>query len=178
MWTGFLNNLQSHWPSRSGVIPKGSWTAVDAIHPSLSISNFTVCHRAWGVTSQFPTFVSNCSSVFVWVIRLMVLVTQLTAVLHAGFRVTCHSLLNLCLCFSRFFRPGTLLCGSESVILLVDNLYAEAIEAVKLLAALSLLPSELIWTLGDINSEARVWNRSQSVNLSTGFKRFLVLTSS
>jgi hypothetical protein len=58
----------------------------------------------------------------------MVLVTQLTAILHAGFQVTCHSFLNLSLCFSRFSRPSILLHESESVILLVDELYTEAIE--------------------------------------------------
>jgi hypothetical protein len=37
------------------------------------------------VTSQFPTFVSHHSGAFVQVIHLMVLVTQLTAVLHAEY---------------------------------------------------------------------------------------------
>jgi hypothetical protein len=45
---------------------------------------------------------------------------------------------------------------SERVILLVDSLYAEAIEAVKLRAALSASTPELISILGDINSEARL----------------------
>jgi hypothetical protein len=44
---------------------------------------------------------------------------------------------------------------SEIVILLVAILYAEAIEAVKSRAALSASPSELIWILGEINSEAK-----------------------
>jgi hypothetical protein len=35
---------------------------------------------------------------------------------------------------------------------------------------------ELISILGDINSEARLWNRFQSVNFSTGSERFLILT--
>jgi hypothetical protein len=43
-----------------------------------------------------------------------------------------------------------------SVILLVDSLYAEAIEAVKLRAALSASTHDLISILGDINSEARL----------------------
>jgi hypothetical protein len=42
---------------------------------------------------------------------------------------------------------------SESVTLLVASLYAEAIEAVKLHAALSASIRELISILGDINSE-------------------------
>jgi hypothetical protein len=48
---------------------------------------------------------------------------------------------------------------SESVILLVDSLYAEAIEAVKSRATLSASTPELILILGDISSEARLWNR-------------------
>jgi hypothetical protein len=45
---------------------------------------------------------------------------------------------------------------SESVTLLVANLYAEAIEAVKLHAALSASVPELISILDDFNSEARL----------------------
>ena len=45
------------------------------------------------------------------------------------------------------------LSRSESVILLVDSLYAEAIEAVKSRAALSASSSELIWILGEISFE-------------------------
>jgi hypothetical protein len=45
---------------------------------------------------------------------------------------------------------------SEGVTLLVASLYAEAIEAVKLHAALLASIPELISVLDDINSEARV----------------------
>jgi hypothetical protein len=48
------------------------------------------------------------------------------------------------------------LLRSESVILLVERLYAEAIEAVQFGAALSASFSELIWILGKINSEAKL----------------------
>jgi hypothetical protein len=130
-WIGFLNNLQSRWLSLSGnyVIPKGPWTAVGASGPSLFIRDFAVGHIDWGVTSQFPTFVSHRSSAFLRVIRLMVLATQLTAVLHAGSRVTCHSFLNF-LCFSRRSIPGRSLFRFESIILLVPILYPDAIEVV------------------------------------------------
>jgi hypothetical protein len=101
MWTGFVNNLQLLWFSRSGdVIPKFPWTAVGTFGQSLFISDFAIDHRAWGVTSQFPTFVSHRSSAFLRVIRLMVSATQLTAVLHAGSPVTCHNFLNIRLCFN------------------------------------------------------------------------------
>jgi hypothetical protein len=51
---------------------------------------------------------------------------------------------------------------SESVILFVGSLYAEATEAVKSRAALSASTAELISILGDINFEAGVLNRSES----------------
>jgi hypothetical protein len=128
------------------------------------------------VSSQFFTFVSHRSSAFLRVIRLMVLATQLSAVLHAGSQVTFHSFLNLLLCFSRLSRPGRSLFRSEGVILLDDSVYTEAIEEVNLLTALSATIPELVWILGEINSEARLRNRSQSVNLSIGSEIFLILT--
>jgi hypothetical protein len=57
---------------------------------------------------------------------------------------------------------------SLRVILLVDSLYAEAIEAVKLWAALLSFSPELIWILAETNSAVKLRNCSQSVNLSTG----------
>jgi hypothetical protein len=51
---------------------------------------------------------------------LMVFVTQLTAILQAGSQVTCHSFLNLHICFNRVSRLCTSLLRSESVSLLVD----------------------------------------------------------
>jgi hypothetical protein len=50
--------------------------------------------------------------------------------------------------------PGRSLFISKSIILLVDNLYAEATEAIKSRAALLASTPELISTLDDINSEA------------------------
>jgi hypothetical protein len=61
------------------ITPKGPWRAIGAFDPSLFISAFAIGHRAWGVTSHFPTFISHRSSVFMGVIRLMVLATKLTA---------------------------------------------------------------------------------------------------
>jgi hypothetical protein len=70
------------------------------------------------VTSQFPPFVSRRSSNFLRVIRLLVLATLLTVVLHAGSRVTCRSFLNLPVCFSRLSRPGRPLLRSEIAVFL------------------------------------------------------------
>jgi hypothetical protein len=89
------------------------------------------------MTSQLPAFASYRLSAFLRVILLMVLATHLSAVLHAASRVICHSFLNFLLCFGRLPRPGRRLLRSESVILLVDSLNAEVIEAVKSRAALS-----------------------------------------
>jgi hypothetical protein len=127
------------------------------------------------VASQFPIVVSHLSTAFLRVIRLTVLATQLTAVLYSASRVTWHGFINLCLCYIRRSRPGTSLFKSESAILLVYSLYAKPIEAVKSRAALSAASPELILILGEINSEARLWNRYQSVNLSIRLERFLVL---
>jgi hypothetical protein len=108
------------------------------------------------MTSHFPNFISHLSSAFLGVILLMVFVTQLSSVLHAGSRVICHCFHNLRLCFSRLSGQGRTLLKSESVIWFVDNLYAEAIEAVKSRTALSASSPDLIWILGEINSQARL----------------------
>jgi hypothetical protein len=51
--------------------------------------------------------------------------------------------------------------------MVVDILYTEAIEAVKLRAALSTSSPELIRILAEINSEARFCSGFQPVDLST-----------
>jgi hypothetical protein len=89
------------------------------------------------VTSVLPIFVSHSSHAFLQVISLIYFMTQLTADLHAGSLVSCHSFLSVCLCFNNRSKPGRLLFMFESVTLLVDSLYGEATEAVKLRAALS-----------------------------------------
>jgi hypothetical protein len=96
----------------------------------------------------------------------MLLVAPLNALSYAGSRVTFHCFLT---CFNRLSRPGISLLKSENVILLVDSMYAETIEAVKSWAALS-TSSELIWILGEMYSEAKSLNRSQSVNFQPGPK--------
>jgi hypothetical protein len=47
-----------------------------------------------------------------------VLTTQLTAVLHPGYRVSCHTFLSLCLCFNRRPESGRSLFKFEGVTLL------------------------------------------------------------
>jgi hypothetical protein len=80
----------------------------------------------------------------------MVLATQLSAVLHAGYRVTRPSFLNSHLCFSKLSRAGVFLLRSESVILLVASLYAEA-RGSKVAGQFIGFSSELIWILGEVN---------------------------
>jgi hypothetical protein len=131
---------------------------------------------AWDVTSVLPIFVLHHSRAILRVIRLTDFVTQLIALSHAGSLVSCHNFHSLRLCFNSRSRPGRSLFMSESVTLLVASLYAEATEAVKSRATLSASTPELISILGYINSEARLWNRSQFVNFSIDSERFLTLT--
>jgi hypothetical protein len=65
---------------------------------------------------------------------------------------------------------------SESVTLLVENRYAEAMEAIMSRAALSVSTRELISIFGYFNSEARLWNVFQFVNFSIDSEIFLILT--
>jgi hypothetical protein len=79
----------------------------------------------------------NTATILVLLVRLIALETRLAAVLRPGSLVSCHSFLFLFLYFNSRSMPGISLCKSANVILLVDSLYAEAIEAVKSRAALS-----------------------------------------
>jgi hypothetical protein len=83
----------------------------------------------------------------------------------------CHNFFILLLYFNNRSRPGRSLFNSDKLILLVDSLYADAIEAVKAHAALSASTPKLISTMGD----ARLWNRSQFVNFSSGLEICFVL---
>jgi hypothetical protein len=88
--------------------------------------------------------------------RVIDIETQLTAFLHPGTLVSCHSFLILFLYFNNRSRPSRSLFNSDKVIYLVDILHAEAIEAVKARPALSAYIPELILILGDIKFEARL----------------------
>jgi hypothetical protein len=124
----------------------------------------------------FASLDSHRSSAFFRVTRLIVFETQFTSVLHPGSRVSCHNFLILMLYLNNRSRPSISLFNSDKAILLVYILYADAMEAVKAHAALSSSTLELISTLGDIRFEARLSNRSQSVNFSNGFEICFVLT--
>jgi hypothetical protein len=82
--------------------------------------------------------------------------TQFTSILHPGSLVSCHNFLILFLYFNNRCRPDRLLFNSNKVILLVDSLYADEIEALKAHTALLASITELISTLGDIRFEARL----------------------
>jgi hypothetical protein len=141
MCTDFRNNPQLRHFSHSGrllFLKVHEERLVPLDH--LFIIDFAIGDRAWVVTSQFPILVSQRSSV----IPLMVLVTQLTAILHVGSQVTYHSFLNHRLCFSRLSRTSRCLLRFESVILLVGSLYAETIEALKSRVAISASISNLL----------------------------------
>jgi hypothetical protein len=95
-------------------------------------------------------FVSHHSSHFLQVIRLIDFMILLAAGLCAGSLVSCHNFLSFRLHFNSQSRQGRLFFISESITLLVDNLYAEATEAVNTRATV------LISILDGINSEARL----------------------
>jgi hypothetical protein len=169
----FSKQTAMHWPSPAEEILglKGrEYQSVPLVHIPLYVfrRNFAMGHILWGVTWQLHIFISNRSSAFFRVIRLICFVTQLTAVLHAGSLVSCHIFRSPCLYFNNRSRPGRSLFISKSVILLVDNLYAEAIEAVKSHAALSASNPELISTLRDISSE----EASKAIQICVFFNRF------
>jgi hypothetical protein len=63
--------------------------------------------------------------------RLTILVIQLTSVSHDGSRASCHNVINLCLCHNKGCRPDISLFRSETVTSLVNSLFAEVTEAVK-----------------------------------------------
>jgi hypothetical protein len=90
------------------VIPEGPRIAVGAFGQFIFIRDFAIGHRAWGVASQFPNFVPHRFHAFLQIIRLMVLATKLTAVLHAGSWVACCRFLNLLSCLDFYKR---LLCS-------------------------------------------------------------------
>jgi hypothetical protein len=82
--------------------------------------------------SQFSILVSHRPSALFRAILLIALVTQFTAVLHPGSRVSCHNFRSLCLCLSRilpesryiaFARPRT----ENTVLLLVSADRTESI---------------------------------------------------
>jgi hypothetical protein len=129
--------------------------AVGALGPSLFVTDFTMGHIAGGVSSVFASFVFHRLSAFYCVMCLIESETQLTAFLHPGSLVSCHSFVILFLNFNSRSRPDRSLFKSVNVILLVASLYAEAIEAVKERAALSTSTPELISIQGDIKFEAR-----------------------
>jgi hypothetical protein len=68
-------------------------------------------------------------------------VTQFTSVLHAGFLISSHNFLTF-LCFNKRCKSGNLYFGSRIVVLLINSLYAEAIDAAESSAALSALLEE------------------------------------
>jgi hypothetical protein len=108
------------------------------------------------VTSQFSVLITHRSSTLFRAILLVALVTQFTAVSHAGTRVSCHNFLSLCLVSSSLSRLDGPRLRSEIVVVLVDSLYAEVIEAAKSRTALSVSIYELIYTLGDTKAEAKL----------------------
>jgi hypothetical protein len=150
---------------------KSSWS----LGPSLVSRDFAMGHISWGVTSALLIFDSHRSSALLWAIRLIAFETHLTAFLHAGSLVSCHNFRSLYLCFNNRSKPGRSLLGPKSVILLIDSLYAEAIEAEKPRATLSATTPDLILILV-ILTQRLGFETDPSLNFSIWSERFLILT--
>jgi hypothetical protein len=110
---------------------------------------------AWGVTSDLTIFVSHLPFAFRRVILWIVLVAQLSTVLHTGSLVSCHNIRSFRLS-CRWSKYEGALFRSESESLCVDSLYAKAVDAAKALAAFSASSTVSIWIRGGNKSEARL----------------------
>jgi hypothetical protein len=120
------------------------------LNPSFFKRDFAIGYIALGVTTNLDIFVPRRSRAVLRIICLIVFETQLTAVLKDGFLVSCHNSLSPSFWFNRRSRPGRKLVAFESVTLLVDDLYDEAIEAVMSRAAL-LSSTPGVYSLGGGN---------------------------
>jgi hypothetical protein len=139
-WFSKQSTVALAYPFRWYVIPRGPWRVAGAFGPFLFYKRF--CSRSQSLRCDL-TVAYFCFAP---------LECHLTG--HSsddfGDQIKCRficwipgylpQLLKLCLCSSRLSRPGSLLFRSKNVILLVESLYAEVIEAVKMRATLSALP--------------------------------------
>jgi hypothetical protein len=141
---------------------KGPRIAADAFGPSHFIRNFPTVQSAWGVIPKFPTFLPTFQVPFSksFLILAVLLVTQLTAVLHTGSLVSCHNFPGFRLFNSSGFKPGRSVFASEWVCLWTA--YMSRQFRLRDRGLHCQLQSELIWILGEINSVTKFWNRSQS----------------
>jgi hypothetical protein len=126
VWTDFLNNPQSYWLSLAVHIwsLKGyRYLLVPLVHSP------SICSRAWDETPQFAIFVSHRSSVFLWDIFwwFSILNWLPSYMLDTGFLST---VFVVAACFNeRSSSWRSWLFKAQSVILLIDSLYAETTKA-------------------------------------------------
>jgi len=128
--------------------------------------------RLHEVSPQSGLFKCSTSQFIPMIILWIVLVTQLSAILHAGSLVSCHNFRSL-----RFSCRKTH-CFGLRMCMRVCSLYAKAMEAVKGLAAFTASSTVSVWSRGWIKWETTLRNCSQSVWVSTRAKISLVLTPS
>jgi hypothetical protein len=129
------------------------------------------------MTSQFPILLFHHSVAFLCTIFLMVFMIYLATVLHSvwilGF---VPQVSQPFFCFSKWSILGGWLSRSGSLSLLIDNLYAEAMDSVKSCTTLSASSHQLICIVWEIRLEAKLSYASQSVNVLTGSEGALDLT--
>jgi hypothetical protein len=104
VWTGFLSHPRSHWLHRSNVRSTGLQMvlSVHALSPWTSQQDIGLELR----THSLKSLLLTVQVPFFRAILHMNLVTQFTAVLHAGCSVLCHSFQNVWLCFKRWPTPN------------------------------------------------------------------------
>jgi glucan phosphoethanolaminetransferase (alkaline phosphatase superfamily) len=142
--------------------PKRTWVTGGALCSPPFVIDFAISYIACGVTSRFAIFVSHPSSLkyLFRVILLIVLVTQFTAVLHAGSLVTFFKFLSFFVHFRRRPRPGRSYFRPKFIyFFIVGGLYTEALID-RTVTCCSSSSEESVWLLGDISWRARLWNHS------------------
>jgi hypothetical protein len=156
----FLKQSATELASSSGRYfrPEEQRITVCALGLPLLMREFAMCYILWEATSQLlptSTIEGPLPEAFLWLISWH---SKLPHYEHdpsfpASIFVASALMIN------RRSRPEWSFFMNESVIFVVDNLYSNVLFAVRSRAALSASNSELISILGDINSEAMLWNR-------------------
>jgi hypothetical protein len=100
-----------------------------------------------------PVLFPAIQVLFFRVMCLIAFEAKFIVVLNYASLISCHNFLILFLYFNIRSRPDRSLFISDKLILLDASLHAEAIDAVKLRAALSASSPELMLILGDIEYE-------------------------
>lgn len=106
---------------------------------------------------------------------LMVLVTHLTDISHAGYWGSFHNFLNLRFCFRKRCKSDISSFWSDGVTW--RQPVCLGYKGCKFAGRFMGFLPQSIWSLVETAPKARFWNRSQCVNFATGSEYSLMLTS-